>query len=78
MQGQLDFSRPSVLAERVPVQQLIASLFAPQKLAWEAVLLFKIQFRVTSRGFNSDLLLLFTEASMNTLKGRMDVLLRNL
>lgn len=62
------FSAPSLMAERIPLYQVLA----PDQLSWEHALLVEVNFSVEKHRFKSHLLMFMTEETIETLRGILD------
>jgi len=64
----LNFSAPSLMAERTPLDQVLV----PEQLSWSHALLMEVNFTVEDRDFKCHLLMFMTEEAINTLRGILD------
>lgn len=65
---EITFSAPSVLARRVPLEELLR----PEEVSWSHALLIEVNFALESRDFRSHLLIMLTEDSINVLRKDID------
>jgi chemotaxis protein CheC len=61
---ELSFSAPSIMADRVPVDMVLAA----DNLSWSHALLLEVNYSVENRDFKSHLLMLMAEDAIDTLK----------
>ena len=64
----LNFSPPSLMAERKPLDQVLV----PEQLSWSHALLMEVNFTVEGRDFRCHLLMFMTEEAIESLKGILD------
>ncbi|NOX91172.1 MAG: hypothetical protein GXP18_01580 [Gammaproteobacteria bacterium] len=64
----LNFSAPSLMAERTPLDQVLV----PEQLSWSHALLMEVNFTVESRDFNCHLLMFMAEEAIDTLRSILD------
>ena len=70
----IGFSAPSLMADRVPTAELLAST----ELPWNTALLVEVQFRLDQRSFASHLLLLMPEEEIRAMCNALDDFLANM
>jgi chemotaxis protein CheC len=68
LETDLNFSAPSLMAERKPLDQVLV----PEQLSWSHALLMEVNFTVEGRDFRCHLLMFMTEEAIESLKGILD------
>ncbi len=69
---EVSFSKPAILCERMPIKDLLNSVFAPEKLNWDYTLILKVDFKLEEREFKSDLLIFMSDESIEVLRNSSD------
>jgi len=70
----LSFSRPSIIADKVPVDYMLQA----GSLPWTIALLLEVKFSLEHRQFSAHLLMLLPEESIETMKSALDRFLAEL
>ncbi|MBF0464116.1 MAG: hypothetical protein HQK88_05920 [Nitrospirae bacterium] len=70
--SEMTFSQPSVLNEKMEMNKLLYSIFMRRQLHWDYTLFVKINFKLQTDGFKSDLLAFMSEKSIETIKTFLD------
>jgi chemotaxis protein CheC len=73
LQEKMSFSPPSLMADRVPIENLLSV----GDLAWNNALLVEVNFSLEQRNFACHLLMLMTENEIQTLAQALDRFLEN-
>jgi chemotaxis protein CheC len=68
LETDLNFSAPSLMAERKPLDQVLV----PEQLSWSHALLMEVNFTVEGRDFRCHLLMFMTEEAIESLKDILD------
>jgi chemotaxis protein CheC len=68
LETDLNFSAPSLMAERMPLDRVLV----PEQLSWTHALLMEVNFTVEGRDFKCHLLMFMTEETIDTLRGILD------
>jgi chemotaxis protein CheY-P-specific phosphatase CheC len=71
LEEELSYSAPSILGQRVSVNEL----FQKEQLTWETALSVEINYSLENRSFNCDLLLLMPDSAISFLASKLDELL---
>ncbi|QWR78586.1 hypothetical protein [Candidatus Magnetomonas plexicatena] len=69
---EMTFSPPTVLNEKMEMNKLLYSVFMRRQLQWDYTLFVKINFKLKTEGFKSDLLVFMSEKSIDTIKTFLD------
>ena len=67
----LNFSPPSIIAEKIPLDLVIS----PENLSWQYALLVEVNFGLEDSDFKSHLLILMAEEGIDALRGSLDRLM---
>lgn len=74
MQTEFNYTPPSLLALRTPLQELLDA----SKLDWNCALLVEVNFSLDERGFACHMLTLMPEQSLEIIRGTLDEMLEDL
>jgi chemotaxis protein CheC len=75
---EMTFEAPAVLAEKMDLRSIGYRVFQRRQLRWNATLVVRIQFILQKESLKSDLMILMSEKSIETVRAAVDQLLAKL